>query len=105
MPTSSWGRIQNVLRKSRVVAISPFLRDSAFSGPAATFMRAAGYEPSTLGVAKLYSKFLKLFIVDSLEEVDIVKRVKDMGIECLRLNTRMAESSRLAIAKEIMESL
>lgn len=105
LPTIRMKGIQNALKKSRAVAISPFVSDKPFSGPAAKLMTAIGAEPSSFGVAKLYSSFLKLFILDTNEDSRIATKIKDLGIECVRINTRMEPKSRKSIAKEIMSSL
>jgi LPPG:FO 2-phospho-L-lactate transferase len=94
--------MEKVLKKSRVVAISPFVGDKPFSGPATKLMSVIGVEPSSLGVARLYQSFLKLFILDTQEDSQIVSSIKDLGIECVRTNTRVNENSRLSVAREIM---
>ncbi|HVB11502.1 MAG TPA: 2-phospho-L-lactate transferase [Nitrososphaerales archaeon] len=105
MPTISMKLIEKALKKSRVVAISPFVGDKPFSGPAARMISAIGIEPSSFGVAKLYSTFLKLFLVDTKEDSKSVTKIKDLGIECIRTNTTINENSRQSVAMEIMSSL
>lgn len=105
MPCIRLRGLRDALKKSRVIAISPFVGDRPFSGPAAQFMSAAGIEPNSLGVAKLYSTFLKLFIVDSTEDGKILSRIRDLGIECIRTNTRIDKDSRMSVAEGIMNSL
>ena len=90
------------LRKSKVIAVSPFVGDRAFSGPAADLMRGLKIESSSLGVAKLYSKFLKIMFLDKNEEPGIVKSIKDLSVECVQTNTRIeSEADKERIAEEL----
>jgi LPPG:FO 2-phospho-L-lactate transferase len=58
--------IPEALAATPVVAVSPFVEDRVFSGPAAKLMAAAGYEPSTAGVAEAYP-FADAFVLDSAD--------------------------------------
>ena len=89
VPTISLKDLKSKLRHSRVVAISPFVGRKAFSGPAAKFMRACDLEPSSFGVAKLYSSFLKTLFVDLKEERQVIRKVSELGIECVETNIMM----------------
>lgn len=68
-PITSVGPIRAVrgveerLAQVPVVVVSPFVEDRVFSGPAGDLMTAAGYEPSTAGVAELYP-FADAFVLD-----------------------------------------
>ncbi len=95
-----------ILKRSRVIAISPFLRGEAFSGPAPKFLRAVGCEASSYGVARMYSSFLKVFLVDSKEDLRIIGKIKDLGIECVKtkISVRTSKDQEL-IAKEIADVL
>ena len=55
--------VEDTLAGATVVAVSPFVEDRVFSGPAAELMAAAGYEPSTRGVAAAFP-FADAFILD-----------------------------------------
>jgi LPPG:FO 2-phospho-L-lactate transferase len=55
--------IEAALEKTPVVAVSPFVEDRVFSGPAAKLMDAVGYDPSTAGVAEAYP-FADAFVLD-----------------------------------------
>lgn len=55
--------IRDALESTTVVAVSPFVEDRAFSGPAAKLMAAVGYQPSTAGVAEAYP-FVDAFVLD-----------------------------------------
>jgi LPPG:FO 2-phospho-L-lactate transferase len=56
--------IADALAETTVVAVSPFLGDEAFSGPAAELMDAVGYEPGTAGLPEAYP-FADAFVLDA----------------------------------------
>ncbi len=62
------------LRETTVVAVSPFVEDEVFSGPAADLMAATGYEPSTAGVAAAYP-FADAFVLDDADGTDLDRPV------------------------------
>ncbi|MFW5903278.1 MAG: 2-phospho-L-lactate transferase [Halolamina sp.] len=62
------------LRETPVVAVSPFVEDTVFSGPAADLMAAVGYEPSTAGVADAYP-FADAFVLDDADGTDLERPV------------------------------
>ncbi len=105
LPTIKLRGVERELARRRlVVAISPFIGNRVFSGPAAKFMRAAGEEPSAFGVAKLYSSFVKIFLVDSKEEQSTVRKIQDLGMECIRANILIRTSrDRKELAAELAE--
>ena len=107
LPTIRLKGVNETLRKARVViAISPFVGGKPFSGPAAKFMRALGTDQSSFGVAKLYSDFLKILLVDSIEEKEIIQNVRDLGIECVKTNIRISSlKDKKRIVSEISQLL
>jgi LPPG:FO 2-phospho-L-lactate transferase len=106
LPTLNLKGIGSHLSKTRVIAISPFVGDRPFSGPAARLMRALHLEPNSVGVAKLYADFLKLFFLDQNETPEIISSIRGMGIECILTNTRIdTETDKKEIAKELTSSL
>jgi LPPG:FO 2-phospho-L-lactate transferase len=66
-PMLALEEVERALAETTVVAVSPFVGDRVFSGPAANLMEAAGYEPSTAGVADVYP-FVDGFVLDSDDE-------------------------------------
>ncbi|MDG6998254.1 MAG: YvcK family protein [Nitrososphaerota archaeon] len=104
-PTIGIREVRRKLKNSKVAAISPFVGDKVFSGPASKLMPLAGVEPNSLGVAKLYASFLKLFIIDEQEDKKLEDQIVDMGIECYRTNIRIDSSNSRSIANEIMNIL
>ncbi|MFB6219458.1 MAG: 2-phospho-L-lactate transferase [Halobacteriaceae archaeon] len=62
------------LDAATVVAVSPFVGDETFSGPAPKLMRATGYEASTRGVADAYP-FADAFVLDDADRTDLDRPV------------------------------
>jgi LPPG:FO 2-phospho-L-lactate transferase len=87
--------IPAALAETTVVAVSPFVEDRVFSGPAADLMDAAGYEPSTAGVAEAYP-FADAFVLDTEDGTSLDRPV-------VRTDTTIAgptDSDRVARAVE-----
>jgi LPPG:FO 2-phospho-L-lactate transferase len=61
------------LSSTPVVAVSPFVGDEVFSGPAADLMAGVGRDPSTAGVAAAYP-FADAFVLDADAETDLPDR-------------------------------
>ncbi|WP_137291638.1 2-phospho-L-lactate transferase [Natronorubrum halophilum] len=59
--------VADTLSQSTVVAVSPFLGDDAFSGPAGDLMAAVNAEPSTEGLATAYP-FADAFVIDDADD-------------------------------------
>ncbi|QLG47822.1 2-phospho-L-lactate transferase [Natrinema halophilum] len=55
--------VADALAQTTVVAVSPFLGDEAFSGPAKNLMDAVNAEPNTEGLATAYP-FADVFVID-----------------------------------------
>ncbi|MFW5918112.1 MAG: 2-phospho-L-lactate transferase [Haloferacaceae archaeon] len=62
-PMTAIDGIAAALRETPVVAVSPFVEDQVFSGPAAKLLEAEGYAASTAGVADAYP-FVDAFVLD-----------------------------------------
>lgn len=85
--------LREALESATVVAVSPFVEDRVFSGPAAKLMAAVGYEPSTAGVAAAYP-FADAFVLDEEDGTDLDRPV-------VRTDTEMndaADAERVARA-------
>ncbi len=79
LPILSVKGVRDVLRKKRVIAVSPIVGNRPVSGPAGKFMRAKGFEVSPLGVVEVYKDFLDVLIVDRADE-GLVGRYGDVEI-------------------------
>jgi LPPG:FO 2-phospho-L-lactate transferase len=66
--------VEAALRETTVVAVSPFLEDRVFSGPAAELMRGVGRDPSTAGVAAAYP-FVDAFVLDEEDGTELDRPV------------------------------
>jgi LPPG:FO 2-phospho-L-lactate transferase len=93
-----------VAARARVVALSPMEGGAPFSGPAGKLLRARGVEPSSVGVARLYSEFLDLILV-SRHDSEMAGTIGDLGVESRCSNIRLsgrADEERLA--RELLEA-
>jgi len=81
-PMTAIDGIADALAETPVVAVSPFVEERVFSGPAAKLMASVGYEPSTRGVADAYP-FADAFVLDSDDGTDLDRPVvrTDIRIE------------------------
>jgi LPPG:FO 2-phospho-L-lactate transferase len=81
-PMTAIDGIAEALSETPVVAVSPFVEERVFSGPAAKLMAGVGHEPSTRGVADAYP-FVDAFVLDADDGTDIDRPVvrTDVGIE------------------------
>jgi LPPG:FO 2-phospho-L-lactate transferase len=97
-PMLAMERFEAALLETPVVAVSPFVEDSVFSGPAATLMRAAGYEPSTAGVAAAYP-FADAFVLDEADSTALDRPVvrTDTTLDTDADSARVARAVREAI--------
>ncbi|QIO23326.1 2-phospho-L-lactate transferase [Haloarcula sp. JP-L23] len=66
--------IRDALAETPVVAVSPFVEDEVFSGPAADLMEGVGREASTAGVAESYP-FADAFVLDTEDGTDLDRPV------------------------------
>ena len=67
-PIISIDGVEEALKEKEVIAVSPFVGTSAFSGPAGQFMNAFSLETSSKGVAELYKSFLNTLVIDNQDE-------------------------------------
>jgi len=70
-PILSLEGVRDTLKIKFVTAVSPFIGDKPFSGPAAKLMKAKGLEPSTRGVADFYQDIVDVLIVDERDNTDL----------------------------------
>lgn len=61
--------VAQALMETTVVAVSPFLGEEAFSGPAGDLMEAVNAEPSTAGLATAYP-FADAFVLDEDDDTE-----------------------------------
>jgi LPPG:FO 2-phospho-L-lactate transferase len=97
-PMLSIDAIRSALDETPVVAVSPFVEDTVFSGPAADLMAGTGHEPSTAGVAACYP-FVDAFVLDSDDSTDLDRPV-------VRTDTTLDDGTDAArVARATMDAL
>ncbi|WP_254544997.1 2-phospho-L-lactate transferase [Halomarina pelagica] len=100
-PMLAMEAFERALHGTPVVAVSPFVGDRVFSGPAAELMAAVGYDPSTAGVAEAYP-FADAFVLDEADPTDLDRPV-------VRTDTTLstdADAARVArAAREALEAV
>jgi LPPG:FO 2-phospho-L-lactate transferase len=97
-PMVAIDEIAAALESSPVVAVSPFIEDTVFSGPAAKLMEAEGYEASTAGVADAYP-FADAFVLDDSDGTKLDRPV-------VRTDTEMqTEEDATRVARAVEDAL
>lgn len=92
-----WG-VREALKGKRVIAVSPFMGEKPFSGPAAPLMRAWGLEPSARDTYRLYRDVVNVFVQDIRDTYRLA------GAHAL--DTLMSDRERsVALAGEILQLL
>ncbi|MBV0922616.1 2-phospho-L-lactate transferase [Halomicroarcula limicola] len=90
--------IREALAETPVVAVSPFVGDEVFSGPAADLMDGVGREPSTAGVAESYP-FADAFVLDADDETPLSRPV-------VRTDTTLSdETDSVRVARAVADAL
>ena len=90
--------IREALAETPVVAVSPFVEDRVFSGPAADLMAGVGREPSTAGVAEAYP-FADAFVLDSEDGTELDRPV-------VRTDTNLdSETDSERVARAVADAL
>ncbi|MEM2910018.1 MAG: 2-phospho-L-lactate transferase [Nitrososphaerota archaeon] len=88
--------------KAKKVAVSPIIGGTVVKGPADKMMRSLGIEVSASSVAKLYSDFLDIFVMDEAD-APLVKEVERLGIKAVVTDTLMkAKEDKIRLARFIL---
>ncbi|SFR56700.1 LPPG:FO 2-phospho-L-lactate transferase [Halogeometricum rufum] len=97
-PMLAMDAFRDALDRTPVVAVSPFVEDRVFSGPAAELMAGVGYDPSTAGVADAYP-FADAFVLDDDDGTSLDRPV-------VRTDTRMDGPDDAArVARAVADAL
>jgi len=67
-------------RKKRVVAVCPIVGGKSLKGPSDKMLAELGYEPSALGVAKLYADFTGTFVIDPADKAQTAG-IRKLGLK------------------------
>jgi LPPG:FO 2-phospho-L-lactate transferase len=98
-PIISLPGMKEILKKKKVVAVSPIIGNSPVSGPAGKLMPACGLEVSSMGVAEYYQDFLDVFVFDERDRADEFAFEK-LGCRASRVDTLMTSTEK---SKELAE--
>ena len=86
-------------KKTKVVAVSPIIGNSAISGPAGKYMEAAGMEVSALGIAKMYAHVCSNLVIDTKDRME-TKKIEALNINVhdtkIRMTTKQSEDALAA---------
>ncbi|MCU1239408.1 MAG: 2-phospho-L-lactate transferase [Candidatus Acidoferrum typicum] len=88
-------------RKERVVAVCPIVGGKSLKGPSDKMLAELGYEPSALGVAKLYVDFSGTFVIDSADK-EQANDIRKLGMKVEVVPTVMATRAQ---KRELARSL
>ena len=95
--------VAEALKGKEVIAVSPFVGKSAFSGPAGQFMNAFGYESSSIGVAEVYKPFLTKLVIDNQDE-EFKEEIEKIIPDVIVTNTFMKTiEDKINLAKIVLE--
>lgn len=90
--------------RARIVGLSPMSGRGPISGPAGKLMRGVGRRADSVGVAKMYSRFLDAFVISGQDQ-EMRREISALGMECSVSDTFMKgprDESRLA--RELLEA-
>ncbi len=97
--------IREALKKTKAkkVAISPIVAGAPIKGPADKLLTGLGLEVSAYSVAKLYSDFLDVFVLDNADAAE-KPRIEALGLEVKVANTIMKDNkSKRELAKVVLD--
>jgi LPPG:FO 2-phospho-L-lactate transferase len=87
--------MKTALSDKLVIAVSPFIGNSPVSGPAGALMKAAGFEPSSLGTINCYEGLPDIFVQDIRDPIEVSNSS--------RFETLMVDEDKsVALAQEIL---
>jgi LPPG:FO 2-phospho-L-lactate transferase len=97
--------VKDALKRTsaKVVGVSPIVAGLPIKGPADKMLRCLGLEVSAFGVAKFYSDFLDVFVIDTKDIVE-KNRIEQLGVNVKVTNTVMKSlEDKVALAKVVLE--
>jgi LPPG:FO 2-phospho-L-lactate transferase len=91
-------------RRSDVVAVSPIVAGVALKGPADRLMHELGTEPSVVGVARLYARWVGTLVIDEAD-AEAAGAVEAEGVRCVVAPTVMSSPQRAAdLARVVLDA-
>ena len=104
-PILSLDGVNDALKETYVVAVSPIIGSDSVSGPASKFMKALDIEVSSIGVASLYETFLDNFVIDN-EDIDKKQQINQIVNKVTITNTIMNNlGAKKNLAQIIIDSI
>ncbi len=94
-PILNLGGVREMLKRKKVVAVSPIVGNEPVSGPAGKFMRAKGFDVSPYGVFKCYEDSLDVLVIDEGDEFPAGKEVEVLKTDIIIKNG--GDSEKLAM--------
>ena len=67
-------------RKESVIAVCPIVGGKSLKGPSDKMLAELGYEPSAIGVAKLYADFTGTFVIDPADKAQ-AGSIRNLGMK------------------------
>ena len=87
------------------VAVSPIVGGRALKGPADKMLATMGHEVSALGVARILSGLVDVFVLDE-SDADLAGAVAELGMQPVITGTVMGDAAdRTRLAAEVLRSL
>ena len=84
-PILSVSGIRDILKNKNVVAVSPIIGNEPVSGPAGKLMKAAGFDVSSMGVARCYKDLIDVLVIDERDGADM----GDFPVRTVKYDTMM----------------
>jgi len=103
-PILSLPGFKGMLKKVRAfkVAVSPFIKNRAVSGPAKELIEAMGYEGSPVGLAKFYLGLIDLLVIDK-QDAHRRKEIEALGMQVMVTHTIMNMlTDKVRLAREVL---
>jgi LPPG:FO 2-phospho-L-lactate transferase len=89
----------------RKVAVSPLVGGRAFRGPLAGMMRTLGHRPDSVGIAKLYARFVDTIVLDRAD-AELAPEVEALGLRAAVCDTVMVDPSRRPdVGRQMLEEV
>jgi LPPG:FO 2-phospho-L-lactate transferase len=73
---------------AKVAAVSPIVGGAAIKGPAVPLMRAAGLEPTALGIAEWYRDIVDVMVIDN-QDANLADAIRGLGMDVVVMDTIM----------------
>jgi LPPG:FO 2-phospho-L-lactate transferase len=80
-------------RKKSVVAVCPIVGGKSLKGPSDKMLSELGYEPSALGVARLYADFSGTFVIDPADKKQTIS-IRKLGMKVEVIPTVMTTGAQ-----------